>query len=75
MGNPGVAASQRVGNLIGAKDAGGARKAAHAAALLSAIMGSIVMAVMMLAKDVSFSLSVTSKLSPQRVEDIWLHFQ
>ena len=50
-----MAASQRVGNLLGAKDAKGARKASHAAALLSAILGGVVMAIMLFAKDVSFN--------------------
>jgi MATE family multidrug resistance protein len=42
-----------VGNLIGAKNGRGARKAAHAAAFLSAILGGIVMTVMLIAKDVN----------------------
>ncbi|KAJ7623576.1 MATE efflux family protein [Roridomyces roridus] len=48
----GVAASARVGNLIGAKAAGAARYAAHAAALLSVIVGIVVMVAMIAAKDV-----------------------
>ncbi|KAK0202679.1 MOP flippase [Desarmillaria ectypa] len=48
----GVAASNRVGNLIGARSAVGAKNAAHASALLSMIAGLLVMAVMMATKDV-----------------------
>ncbi|KAK0217849.1 MOP flippase [Armillaria fumosa] len=48
----GVAASNRVGNLIGARSAVGAKNAAHASALLSMIVGLLVMTVMMATKDV-----------------------
>jgi MATE family multidrug resistance protein len=48
----GVAASTRVGNLLGLQSAIGAKRAAHASALLSVIVGSIVMIVMMATKDV-----------------------
>ncbi|THH31230.1 hypothetical protein EUX98_g2946 [Antrodiella citrinella] len=48
----GVAASTRVGNLIGSRSAFGAKQASHASALLSVIVGSIVMTVMMATKDV-----------------------
>ncbi|CAA7265227.1 unnamed protein product [Cyclocybe aegerita] len=48
----GVAASTRVGNLIGSRSPRGAKLAAHAAALLSVIVGAVVMTAMMLAKDV-----------------------
>ncbi|KAJ3512451.1 hypothetical protein NLJ89_g3512 [Agrocybe chaxingu] len=48
----GVAASTRVGNLIGSRSPRGAKIAAHAAALLSVIVGAVVMTAMMLAKDV-----------------------
>jgi MATE family multidrug resistance protein len=47
----GVATSSRVGNLLGARDARGAARAAHAAGLLSIVLGSIVMTVMLLVKD------------------------
>ncbi|KAL4802134.1 mate-domain-containing protein [Aspergillus unguis] len=43
----GVAASARVGNLLGAKDAKGARRAAMGAAWLSILLGSVVLAVLM----------------------------
>ncbi|KDR80908.1 hypothetical protein GALMADRAFT_91594 [Galerina marginata CBS 339.88] len=48
----GVAASTRVGNLIGARSPLGAKTAAHASALLSVVMGSIVMVIMIASKDV-----------------------
>lgn len=48
----GVAASARVGNLIGARSALGAQRASHAAAFLSVLVGSIVMIVMMVTKNV-----------------------
>ena len=49
---PGVAASARVGNLIGLRSALGAKHAAHASALLSVVVGLVVMILMMAAKDV-----------------------
>jgi len=48
----GVAASNRVGNLIGCRSAVGAKHAAHTAALMSVILGAIVMVIMMAVKDV-----------------------
>ncbi|KAH8082014.1 MATE efflux family protein [Cristinia sonorae] len=48
----GIAASTRVGNLIGARAAYDAKRASHAAALVSVIIGSIVMASMLAAKNV-----------------------
>ncbi|KAI9751274.1 MAG: hypothetical protein M4579_006127 [Chaenotheca gracillima] len=48
----GVAASSRVGNLLGARNARGAARAAHCAAWLSMILGAIVLAVLMGVKDV-----------------------
>lgn len=48
----GVAASTRVGNLIGSRSAFGAKQASHASALLSVIIGSVIMAVMMATKNV-----------------------
>lgn len=51
----GVAASTRVGNLLGLQSAMGAKRAAHLSALLSIIVGTIVMVVMMASKDVRFS--------------------
>ena len=49
----GVAASARVGNFIGARDATSAKRASHASALLSVVAGAIVMTVLMATKDVS----------------------
>lgn len=43
----GVAASARVGNLLGARDARGAARAANAAAWLSMLLGGVVLAVLM----------------------------
>ena len=48
----GVAASTRVGNLIGAQSALGAKRAGHASALLSVVVGFIVMISMLAAKNV-----------------------
>ncbi|EMD40035.1 hypothetical protein CERSUDRAFT_45456, partial [Gelatoporia subvermispora B] len=48
----GVAASTRVGSLIGARDAEGARRAAHASAGLSIVVGFAVMVVLIATKDV-----------------------
>ena len=49
----GVAASARVGNLIGARLPNAAKRAAHASALLSVVVGGIVMIVLIATKDVS----------------------
>lgn len=48
----GVAASARLGNLLGARRAKDAARAAHAAAILSVILGTLVLAVLMGTKDV-----------------------
>jgi MATE family multidrug resistance protein len=47
----GVATSSRVGNLLGARNAKGAARAANTAAVLSMILGAIVLAVLMGVKD------------------------
>jgi MATE family multidrug resistance protein len=47
----GVAASARVGNLLGARNAKGARRAANVAAWLSVVMGVLVLIVLMAVKD------------------------
>ena len=47
----GVAASARVGNLLGARDAKGAARAAHCAAWLSMIFGVLVLIVLMASRD------------------------
>ena len=47
----GVAASARVGNLLGAKNAKGAARAANVAAWLSMVMGVLVLIVLMAVKD------------------------
>ncbi|KAF3925856.1 hypothetical protein ABW20_dc0103723 [Dactylellina cionopaga] len=48
----GVAASTRVGNLLGAKNGRGAAKAANVAAWVSMFMGTLVLIVLMAVKDV-----------------------
>ncbi|KAF2190616.1 MATE efflux family protein [Zopfia rhizophila CBS 207.26] len=48
----GVATSSRVGNLLGARNARGAARAANTAAVLSMILGAVVLAVLMCVKDV-----------------------
>ncbi|KAJ6581120.1 MOP flippase [Mycena capillaripes] len=48
----GVAASTRVGNLLGARSPVDAKYAAHASALVSVVVGLVVMIVMMATKDV-----------------------
>ncbi|KAK1750557.1 mate family transporter [Echria macrotheca] len=48
----GVAASSRVGNLLGARKPGEAARAAHCAAILSTIFGAIILSVLMGVKDV-----------------------
>ncbi|KAJ4481213.1 MOP flippase [Lentinula aciculospora] len=48
----GVAASTRVGNLIGLRSAIGAKHAAHAAALLSVVVGAVVMITLMSTKNI-----------------------
>lgn len=47
----GVATSTRVGNLLGARDACGASRAANTAAFLSVIAGATVLAIMLAVKD------------------------
>lgn len=47
----GVATSSRVGNLLGARNARGAARAANTAAVLSMILGAIVLAILMGVKD------------------------
>lgn len=48
----GVAASTRVGNLIGLRSAVGAKHAAHAAAFLSVVVGAVVMITLVATRDV-----------------------
>ena len=47
----GVAASARVGNLLGARNAKGAARAANTAAWLSMIMGALILAILLGTKD------------------------
>jgi len=48
----GVAASSRMGNLLGARKPKEARRAAHCAATLSVAMGALILAVLMSVKDI-----------------------
>ncbi|KAF8058178.1 mate-domain-containing protein [Lyophyllum atratum] len=48
----GVAATTRVGHLIGSRSASGTKRAAHASAILSVIVGAFVMVLMLWSKDV-----------------------
>ncbi|KAI1331745.1 mate-domain-containing protein [Xylariaceae sp. FL0255] len=48
----GVAASARIGNLLGAQRARGAARAAHCAAVLSTVLGALILAILMSTKDV-----------------------
>ncbi|KAI9693457.1 MAG: hypothetical protein M1820_009250 [Bogoriella megaspora] len=48
----GVATSSRVGNLLGARNAKGASRAANVAAVLSMILGAVVLVILMGVKDV-----------------------
>lgn len=47
----GVATSSRVGNLLGARNAKGAARAANTAAVLSMVLGAVVLAILMGVKD------------------------
>uniref|UniRef100_A0A093VUE4 Putative transporter C11D3.06 n=1 Tax=Talaromyces marneffei PM1 TaxID=1077442 RepID=A0A093VUE4_TALMA len=47
----GVAASTRVGNLLGARNAHGAARAAHTAAVLSILLGGVVLTVLMVTRN------------------------
>lgn len=47
----GVAASTRVGNLLGARNAHGAARAAHTAAFLSILLGGVVLAILMVTRN------------------------
>jgi MATE family multidrug resistance protein len=47
----GVAASARVGNLLGSSDAKGAARAANTAAVLSMCLGAVILAILMATKD------------------------
>ncbi|KAK8045462.1 transporter C11D3.06 [Apiospora rasikravindrae] len=59
----GVAESSRLGNLLGAEDARGARRSAHAAAVLSVLFGSVILAVLMGTRNVVGGCSMTTRAS------------
>jgi len=67
----GVAASTRVGNLLGLQSATGAKHAAHISALLSIIIGGIIMITLLVAKDVGIPLLCIVNL-PQLNSDRFL---
>ncbi len=71
----GVAASTRVGNLIGARSAVMARRAAHAAALLSVIVGTVVMVIMIATKDVSTSQNLIRFVIRSACKGLRIHLQ
>ena len=48
----GVAASARIGNLLGARDARGAERSAHVAAVLSVVFGSVILTALMATRRV-----------------------
>ncbi|KPM40150.1 putative transporter C11D3.06 [Neonectria ditissima] len=52
----GVAASARLGNLLGAQDSLGARRLAHSAAVLSVFFGSLILIILLSTKNVIGSL-------------------
>ncbi|KAF7977855.1 hypothetical protein HWV62_2619 [Athelia sp. TMB] len=62
----GVAASTRVGNLLGWRSAAGAKQAAHVSALLAVIAGAVVMAILMATKD-SFGYIFSDDLEVARL--------
>ncbi|KAH6900598.1 mate-domain-containing protein [Thelonectria olida] len=52
----GVAASARLGNLLGAQDPEGARRSGHSAALLSIFFGTLILSILMATRNVIGSL-------------------
>ncbi|KAH9976445.1 MATE efflux family protein [Lactifluus volemus] len=73
-----VAASTRVGNAIGRRDAAGAKFIGHLSALLSALLGAVVMLSMLLSKDVFgylFSEDVSVVLLVAQVMPLVASFQ
>lgn len=70
----GVAASTRVGNMIGKQDATAAKAAGHASALLSVIVGTIVMIVLLATKDVRFAISSLNMRSLVN-QGVWVSIQ
>jgi len=58
----GIAASTRVGNLIGAQAARAAKRASHASALLSIVVGLLVMFILMATKNVGQVICLCSNV-------------
>lgn len=71
----GVAASARVGNLIGARDAAGAKRASHVSAFLSVVVGSVVMTVMLATRTVSALSHMPVICLLNRHSGLWLLVQ
>ena len=73
----GVAASARVANLIGARLPSAAKRASHASALLSVVVGAIVMIVLIATKDVSVDPQILKCRAEfvWRLLDFWVHLQ
>ena len=69
-----MAASARVGNYIGARSASGAKHAGHAAALLSVVVGGVVMCTMLATKDVCQVLLDQTLGSDKRL-GVWVPLQ
>lgn len=66
----GVAASARLGNLLGARDAEGARRSAHSAAILSVVFGTVILSVLMATRNVIGRLFNDDQRVIQLVADI-----
>ena len=72
----GVAASTCVGNQLGLQSAIGAKQTAHLSALLSIVVGAIVMVIMLATKDVSSIAFIMRILIHDDCPlGVWLHVQ
>ncbi|KAI0842443.1 MATE efflux family protein [Hypoxylon sp. FL0890] len=66
----GVAASARLGNLLGAQKPSEARRAAHCAAILSTVLGAIILTILMSTKDVFGRIFNDDERVVQLVSDV-----
>lgn len=66
-----------MGNLIGARLPNAAKRASHASALLSVVVGAIVMIVLVATKDVSVVLLILKFRAELmwHLPDFWVHLQ